>query len=101
VLICTSGWWEKENCDTVIRIAEELAEDLSVEFAGSVLRPHAFSMREGGELTADGRAVQEAARNAGYQLAKEGRMKGETLQKVSRPLISQEELRQWYNRHLE
>ena len=101
VLICTSGWWEKENCDTVVRIAEELAEDLSVEFAGAVLRPHAFLMKEGGELTADGRAVLEASRRAGYELVKEGAMKRETLERVSRPLMLQEELRQWYNLALE
>jgi len=101
VLICTSGWWEKENCDTVVRIAEELAEDLSVEFAGALLRPHAFLMKEDGELTADGQAVLEAARRAGYELVKEGAMKRETLERVSRPLMLQEELRQWYNLALE
>ncbi len=101
VLLCTSGWWEKENCDTVVRIAQELAEKTGVGFAGALLRPHAFLMREGGELTADGRAVQEAARKAGYELVKDGAMKPETLERVSRPLISEEELRQRYNRALE
>ncbi len=101
VLLCTSGWWEKENCDTVVRIAQELAEKAGVGFAGALLRPHAFLMKEGGELTADGRAVQEAARKAGYELVKDGAMKPETLERVSRPLISQEELRQRYNRALE
>jgi hypothetical protein len=101
VLLCTSGWWEKENCDTVVRIAQELAENTGAELAGVLLRPHAFLMREGGELTADGRAVQEAARKAGYELVKEGAMKPETLELVSRPLISQEGLRQRYNRALE
>jgi hypothetical protein len=94
VLLCTSGWWEKENCDTVVRIAQELAENTGAELAGVLLR-------EGGELTADGRAVQEAARKAGYELVKEGAMKPETLELVSRPLISQEGLRQRYDRALE
>jgi multimeric flavodoxin WrbA len=101
VLVSTSGWWEMGNFDTVVRIARELAEDASVEFAGAVLRPHAYLMKQDGELTEDGEAVQEAARRAGYELAKEGRMKQETLDMVSRALIFQEELRRRYNDALE
>jgi multimeric flavodoxin WrbA len=97
VLVSAGGWWEKENMDTVVRIAQELAEAAGVEFAGAVLRPHAFLMKQGGELTAEGRAVQEAARRAGYELVQEGAMRQDTLDAVSRPLISQEELRQMYN----
>jgi hypothetical protein len=51
-------------------------------------------------LTADGKAVQDAARKAGYELVKEGKMKPETLELVSRPLIGQEELRLRYNEAL-
>jgi len=101
VLVSTSGWWEMGNFDTVVCIARELAEDASVEFAGAVLRPHAYLMREDGELTEKGKAVQEAARTAGYELAQEGRMKQETLDKVSRPLISQEDFRLRSNQDLE
>jgi len=101
VLVSTSGWWEMGNFDTVERIARELAEDASVEFAGAVLRPHAYLMRESGVLTQEGEAVQEAARKAGYELAKEGRMTEETLDMVSRPLISQEEFRLRSNQDLE
>jgi len=50
VLVSTGGWWEKGNFGTVVRIAEELAEDASVEFAGAVLRPHAFLMKKGGGI---------------------------------------------------
>jgi len=98
VLVSTGGWWEKENFGTVVRIAEELAENGSVRFAGSVLRPHAFLMKSGGTLTKDGRAVVDAARQAGRELAEGGAMSQETLDAVSRPLISEEELRQRYNR---
>jgi multimeric flavodoxin WrbA len=101
VLVSTSGWWERGNFDTVVRIARELAEDASVEFAGAVLRPHAYLMKEDGELTEEGKAVQEAARRAGYELVKEGGMKVRTLDMVSRPLISQEELRLRSNQDLE
>jgi len=101
VLVSTSGWWEMGNFDTVVGIARELAEDASVEFAGAVLRPHAYLMKEDGELTEEGKAVQEAARRAGYELVKEGGMKVRTLDMVSRPLISQEEFRLRSNQDLE
>jgi len=96
-LVATSGWWELGNLDTVVRIAEELAEDASVAFAGAVLRPHASEMRRDGELTEDGLAVLEAVRRAGRELASEGTMHSETLQAVHRPLVSEEELLRRYN----
>lgn len=96
-LVSTGGWWEKENMATVTRIVEELAADAGAEFAGAVLRPHAFLMKSNGILTGDGKKVLNAAKNAGYELAKEGAMRNDTLDIISRPLISQEELRQMYN----
>ncbi len=100
VLVSTGGWWEKANFGTVVRITEELAEDTSVEFAGAVLRPHAFLMREEGQLTEDGEAVLNAVRRAGYELVKEGVMGRKTLEAISRPLISEDELRRRYNQAL-
>jgi multimeric flavodoxin WrbA len=91
VLVSTSGWWEKQNFGTVLRIVKEFAEDASVNFAGAVLRPHASVMRKDGELTQDGRAVLDAVRKAGYELAKSGAMREETLKAISRPLISRAE----------
>jgi hypothetical protein len=80
-----------------VRIIEELAKDASVEFAGAVLRPHAFLMKEKEKLTKDGEAVLNAVKRVGYELIKEGRMNKETLEAISRPLISEEELRSRYN----
>jgi len=90
VLVATSGWREIENCDTVVRIVKELAEDASTEFAGAVLRPHADAMRAGGKVTRDGQAVLDAVRRAGNELVGQGRMSQETLAAVSRPLIPEE-----------
>jgi multimeric flavodoxin WrbA len=91
VLVSTSGWWEKGNFGTVVRIVKELAEDTSAKFAGAVLRPHVDFMRRGEELTQDGRAVLNAVRRAGYELTKNGAMSQETLATISRPLISRAE----------
>ena len=101
VLVSTGGWWEKENMDTVVRIAEELAEDASVEFAGAILRPHAFLMKKDGKLTEDGEEIVETVRAAGRDLATHGKMNPDTLETISRPLVSEKVLREMYNRMLE
>jgi len=97
VLVSTGGWWEKANFETIVRITEELAKVVSVEFAGAVLRPHAFLMKEKGKLTKDGEAILNMVKRVGYELIKEGRMNKETLEAISHPLISEEELRRRYN----
>jgi len=97
VLVSTGGWWEKANFEAVVHITEELAKNASVEFAGAVLRPHAFLMKEKGKLTKDGEAVLNAVKRVGYELIKEDKMNNETLEAISRPLISEEEFRRRYN----
>lgn len=94
VLVSACGWWEKGNFQTVLRIAKEFAKDASMEFAGAILRPHAFLMTECKEKA---RNILEAARRAGYQLVKEGSMSKNLLEVIGQPLISEEELRQRYN----
>ncbi len=95
--VVTSGWWERENCDTVIRIVKELAADAGAEFAGPVVRPHADVMRRDGKVTDDGRSVLEAARKAGDELIRSGEISLATLDAVSRPLIPEEALRGIFN----
>ncbi len=96
VLVSTGGWWERDNFGTVIRICEEFAATASIEFAGAVVRPHAYVMSRDGGLTDDGKSVLAAAERAGAELAGLGAMRAETLEAVSRPLISQEDYwRSW------
>ena len=97
VLIATGGWWEKENFDTVIRIAEELAADASVPFAGAVIRPHSFLMKRKQKLTPEGQAILDETRMAGYQLVHDGSIFTEILSNISRPLITKEALWELYN----
>lgn len=97
VLVSTGGWWEEGNFKTVIRIAEELAEDASVEFAGALIRPHAFLMKKGDEFTEDGKKIIDAATKAGDELVRYGRIGRATFEAIKRPLISGEELNAMYN----
>jgi len=87
VLVSSCGWWEKGNFGTVIRIIKELAEDVSIEFSGALLRPHADFLREDNEKT---RNVLNAAKKAGYQIIKNGKISPDLLNIVSCELISLE-----------
>jgi multimeric flavodoxin WrbA len=91
VLVATCGWWEMGNFGTVLRIAEELAKDAGQELAAAVLRPHAYLMEENKQKA---KIVLEAAKQAGIQLIKEGRINKKLLDTISQPLISEEAYRQ-------
>lgn len=95
ILVASCGWWEMGNFGTVLRIAEELALDAGVEFAGAVLRPHAHEMVENKEKAKE---VIQAAHRAGFQLIEEGKMSKEILAIISQPLISEEDFRHQSNR---
>lgn len=86
-LVSASGWWELGNFGTVLRIAEEFAKDANVEFAGALLRPHSSLMAENEEKAEE---VLEAAKKAGYQLIKNGRISKDLLKTISQPLVSEE-----------
>jgi multimeric flavodoxin WrbA len=94
VLVSTCGWWEMGNFGTVLRIVEELAKDVSVEFAGAVLRPHAYLMVENKEKA---KKVNEALRQAGCEFIKKGRISKSLLEVISQPLVSEEEYRRSLN----
>lgn len=91
-LVSTCGWWEKANFQTVLRIVKELAKDVNVEFAGALLRPHSRHMSENKEKA---EKIFDAAKQAGYQLAKEGRIPNELLEIIGQPLVSKKEW--WHN----
>jgi len=94
-LVSSGDWWERENCGTVLRICEELAADMSVEFAAALLRPHASFMEE---EVAKAKEIAVAAREAGAQLIREGRISPARLETISQPLVKEEVLRERYNR---
>ena len=89
-LVASGSWWEPENFDTVIRIAEELAEGASVSFVGPIIRPHSQYMYKNNQLTEDGQYVLQAIERAGEELIRAGEIQQETLDAIKRPLISKE-----------
>lgn len=87
VLVSSSSWWEVGNFGTVLRIAEELAKNFDIEFAAAVLRPHADCLAMSKEKAEE---VFEAAKQAGYQMVKEGKVSEDLLKIISQPLVPEE-----------
>jgi multimeric flavodoxin WrbA len=94
VLVSAGGWWEKENMSPIVDFTEHLAKDASVEFSGSLLRPHASFMKHYEEKANE---ILSAARSAGNQLINEGKMSKDTLETISQPLLPEKEFRDLYN----
>ena len=95
VLVSTGGWWEKENMSLLVDFVDHMAKDGNVEFSGALLRPHAFLMDEYEEKTAE---ILSAAKKAGTQLIRDGKMSRETLEIISKPLLPEKDLRDRYNK---
>lgn len=91
VLITNCGLWERDNFDPVIAHMKAISRNLNAIFAGALARPHGMFMKNAAELNLLAEAVIEAARQAGRQLVEIGRMENETLDAVSRDLVSREQ----------
>ncbi len=101
-LVVTGGWWEKENANSVVQIIRETAANASVPFAGAAIRPHAHMIRSPQvSATPKAQSVIDAFEEAGLQLVHDGFMSEQTLEVISQPLISEEDLRIQYNQWVE
>jgi multimeric flavodoxin WrbA len=91
VLVSTCGAWEVSMFDPLLQQMKALygRPEGSSDFAGALLRPMAEGMKEmikAGEMgLVEG--VFRAAKEAGLQLAKEGKITEETQKEVSRELM--------------
>ena len=91
VLVSNCGFWEMDNFDALVVHARAICKNANMEFAGALLRPHGPALKpmlEIGGLVED---VIEAARDAGRQLVRDGRISPETLSTVSRELLPMED----------
>jgi multimeric flavodoxin WrbA len=99
VLVSTCGFWERDNFDALVGHVEAICRNLNGQFAGALLRPHGGALRRMLEMGAGIEDVIEAARDAGRQLIREGRMAEETLETISRELLSREDYLSIANEH--
>jgi multimeric flavodoxin WrbA len=91
VLVSSCGFWEKDNFDALITHAEAICRNGNMQFAGALLRPHAGALKSMLEMDAGVEDVIDAARDAGRQIIRNGEISEETLNTVSRELVSCED----------
>jgi multimeric flavodoxin WrbA len=89
VLVSTAGFWEMDNFNPLVMHIQAICKNACWEYTGALLRPHSSALWY---MLKKGMPVQdviEAAKKAGRDLARDGRMKEETLKIVSRGLVPQ------------
>jgi len=90
VLVSNCGLWEMDNFDPLLVHMTAFCKNVDREFAGALLRPHGGGLRAMMEMGMPVGDIFEAAKEAGRQLAEEGKMSPDALNTVSRELISLE-----------
>jgi multimeric flavodoxin WrbA len=88
VLVAGTGWWERENVNLLEHVLKEFAENGGITYSGTIVRPHVYIMQSEEGLTPDGKDILKAIRQAAYELMDNGEFNQETLDFISRPLIS-------------
>jgi multimeric flavodoxin WrbA len=90
VLVSNCGFWELDNFDPLLVHMQAVSRNLGREFSGALLRPHGPALKPMMQQGMPVNDVLEAAKEAGRQLIKDGRMKADTLKIVSRELLAQQ-----------
>lgn len=89
-VVSNCGFYEMENFDPLVAHMRALAENLGRSFAGALLRPHGGFLKpmlDRGMAVGD---VLDAARRAGVELARDGRISEEAQRIVGRNLLPRE-----------
>jgi len=101
VLVSTCGFWEMDNFDSVLAHMRAFCKNTGREFSGALLRPHGPVLRVMMKMGGTVNDVLEAAKEAGRQLVRDGKMSKETLRIVSRELLPLETYVQRANQHFQ
>ena len=89
-LVSNCGLWEMDNFNVIVAHTKAFCRNANAEFAGALLRPHGEAMKRVIEMDLPIYDILDAAREAGRQVVKDGRISEETSSKVSRELISRD-----------
>ena len=87
-----------DNFEPLIVHMKAACKNMNRQFAGALLRPHGPALTYMKRSGSSGDDVFEAAREAGRQLIRDGRMSVETLNIISRELIPLEKYVEQVNR---
>jgi multimeric flavodoxin WrbA len=86
VLVSNCGFWEMDNFESLVTHVQAICKNFCWEFAGALLRPHGEAL---GYMVRNGIPVQDvldAAKDAGKELARTGRISEKNMKIVSRDL---------------
>jgi multimeric flavodoxin WrbA len=100
VLVSNCGLWEPDNFGPLVAHVEAVCKNLDRKFAGALLRPNGPILTTMAEMGAPADDVLEAAKNAGRQLVKEGKMQPEHIEVIGRELIPHEMFIEGANEHI-
>jgi len=101
VLVSNCGFWEIENFNPMKSHIKAFCENMNVEYAGELLRPHGPVLRTMLENNLPVNDIIESARKAGHELIEEGKISYETMNNISRPLMPREEFLQMIKQNME
>jgi hypothetical protein len=87
VLVSNCGFWEMDNFEPLVTHMRAICKNACWEFAGALLRPHGEAL---GYMVRNGIPVQDvldAAKNAGKELVRNGKISEKNMKTVSRNLV--------------
>jgi multimeric flavodoxin WrbA len=90
VLVSNCGFWEKDNFDPMVAHIKAYCKNANAEFAGALLRPHGEFLKAMRDMGLPVNDVIDAAKEAGRQIARDGKMSQDTLNTISRELLSRD-----------
>lgn len=86
-LISVCGFHEMDNFDPLVSHIEAMCRNMGAEYLGSLLRPHAHAMEVLEKYGSPATQVFDACRQAGRQVAAEGKLDREITDAISRELM--------------
>ena len=101
VLVSACGHPELDNFEPLVSHVKAICRNLDREYAGAILRPLAWFLPRVDQMGASVDDIYQAAKDAGQQLIKDGRMKTQTLENVSREIITREKFIQSINANIQ
>lgn len=87
VLIANCGFWELDNFDPLLVHMKAICKNVNRELAGALLRPHGEAMRPMMRLGIAIDDIFDAAREAGREVVRKGKISRQLENIVSRELI--------------
>lgn len=90
-LISTCGHWEIESFDYMVDYIKEFCRDMSYEYCGAILRPHADAIQPMLAFGKDIDQIFEAARMVGEEFIKDECINGSLTEIISEELMPREE----------